>query len=125
MPKNRIFKDELKAAVVAQGDLFDMTYLAADTECGTTMCIAGLALHLAGYELLPAEDGDDKRRWFFIGGDSDLSEGIRTARDLLDLSSNKLFYADRWPTELQNELRNAVTETRIQAALKAIDWFMR
>jgi hypothetical protein len=121
MNKDHVTKEELKAALVRQGELFDMDFIARDAECGTTLCLCGLALQIAGYPLLPAPPNNNGVRWFDDNVQSNMDSGAR----LLGLQNTAMFLVAQWPGPLYNAWYHAKTDAdRIEIGLKAIDHFM-
>lgn len=115
--KDRITPEELKNAIRANADLFDMKYIANDTQCGTTMCIAGFTLMLAGYPL--HED-----HFFFSTGIEE--ENIEAAKRLLGLLDDYLFFQGQWPKDMQIALKIAKTpQQRAEVGCDAIDHFAK
>lgn len=93
-------------AIVKHAEAFDMDHF----ECGTTACIAGWAVRLElKSEIAPAPVCGQARKLLQIGLKS----------------SNRLFYLDGWPRNLEVEHSQAKTPAeRAQIAARRIHYFI-
>ena len=118
MIRDTVSLTEVKEYLKAHPEEFDMIDVAIPTECGTSLCICGVALHLAGYPLNVRDDG---YALFDTGCHSNLDVGVQ----LLGLEGDDLFYHHNWPLENYIAYKNATTGAeRVDAGIKAIDLYM-
>lgn len=128
--KDHVTKEELKAALRAHPEEFDMSYWAQKSPCGTAFCIGGRTLLLAGgYEVKP--DTDSIRELFdFYKDGKYIADVEQEAMSLLGVESVEytwfpLFHKGDWPSHLIRAYEGTETPAaRVEIACQAIDYFI-
>jgi hypothetical protein len=131
MSNPTVTAEQLKAALVAEVEHFDMSDWMGGAiriepgplNCGTTLCLAGLACHIAGDTMGVTESGFP----YVEIGEEHISIAKR-AMELLGLEDDRMFYTTYWPTVLQEEYENVryfnSPKEAAKVALKVIDCYM-
>lgn len=126
MLKERVTAEELKECLRQHPSEFSMGTWGCKTECGTTACIAGWTLILAGYEIVPESNMSSR----FVG--NEIVEDIPSkAAELLGIEPDKfggypLFFRSTWPDDLFDAATaDDVTPSEVvEIACQAIDYFL-